>query len=309
MVPHEGAPEPAGPELAGPEPAASEPVGEAGVRLWLLGVRGSTPAPGPDFVVVGGNTSCVAVALDDGPPVLVLDAGTGLRRLTALLDSQPFRGTIALTHLHWDHVQGLPFVAAIDRPDARVRLLQPDQPELGDARAVLGRALSPPHFPIGPEGLRGDWSFEGLDVGTHALEGLTVTARTVAHKGGRTFGYRLDDGPRSVAYLPDHALVDPALGSDGPDRLAAALDLARGVDLLIHDAQFTQDEQAVARAYGHATVEAAVALAERAQARRLVLFHHGPDRTDAQVAALAAAIDSAVAVEVGTENTLIELSR
>ncbi len=112
-----------------------------------------------------------------------------------------------------------------------------------------------------------------------------------------------------MAYLPDHALVDPTLEPDGSGLVANALALAHGVDVLIHDAQFTQAGQAVAQAYGHATVEAAVALAERAEAHRLVLFHHGPDRTDAQVAALAAAIDSSVAVEVGTEDTLIDIPR
>jgi phosphoribosyl 1,2-cyclic phosphodiesterase len=96
------------------------------VRLTFCGVRGSTPAPGPDFVRYGGHTSCVAVAHDGAAPTLLLDAGTGVRRVTSLLAGQPFTGMILLTHLHWDHVQGLPFFRAGDRDDARVTLLLPD---------------------------------------------------------------------------------------------------------------------------------------------------------------------------------------
>jgi ribonuclease BN (tRNA processing enzyme) len=108
------------------------------VRLHFCGVRGSTPAPGAEFVRYGGNTSCVAVAHDNGaPPTLILDAGTGIRRVTALLAGQPFTGTILLTHLHWDHVQGLPFFRAGDREDATVRLLLPDQQDGTSAEAVL----------------------------------------------------------------------------------------------------------------------------------------------------------------------------
>ena len=92
------------------------------MRLHLCGVRGSTPAPGPDFVEIGGHTSCIAIARDeDAHPTLVLDAGTGLRTVTCLLGERPFDGTILLTHLHWDHTQGLPFFRAGDRPDAGVR--------------------------------------------------------------------------------------------------------------------------------------------------------------------------------------------
>jgi phosphoribosyl 1,2-cyclic phosphodiesterase len=280
------------------------------VRLTLLGVRGSTPAPGADFVAVGGNTSCVVVGPDQGPPRLVLDAGTGLRRLTAELGGAPFRGTILLTHLHWDHLQGLPFFAAGDRDDAQVRLLLPAQ---GDPVEVLGRALSPPHFPIGPGGLRGAWTFEGLAPGCQVIEGLAVTAAEVAHKGGLTFGYRVDDGHHAVAYLPDHALVDPVAARPDPGgRVANAVALARGADVLIHDAQFVAEERTVAVAYGHATVEAAVDLARHAQVRRLVLFHHGPDRTDRQVAAIAEqarrqAASGDLEIVVATEDTVIDL--
>ena len=125
------------------------------VRVHLCGVRGSTPAPGAEFVRYGGHTSCVAIAPGGAAPRLVLDAGTGLRQVTGLLRGEPYTGTIILTHLHWDHVHGLPFFTAGDRADARVTLLLPEQEEGAGAEEVLARGMSPPHFPIAPGGLRG----------------------------------------------------------------------------------------------------------------------------------------------------------
>jgi phosphoribosyl 1,2-cyclic phosphodiesterase len=272
----------------------------------FCGVRGSTPSPGPDFVRVGGNTACVAVARDDGPPALVLDAGTGLRRLARELDGAPFRGTILLTHLHWDHVQGLPFFDAGDRDDARVTLVIPAQ---GEAREVLARAMSPPHFPIGPEGLRGAWSFQSIEPGEHSFDGFAVRAAEVPHKGGRTFGYRVSDDNGSFAYLPDH---EPLAEGPGPDGLGArheaALALTKGVGVLVHGAQYTLDERAKAAAFGHATVDYALALARDAGVGRLVLFHHEPGRTDDQVEALASKLTSpALPVDAAVEGLEVEV--
>lgn len=257
------------------------------MNVWFCGVRGSTPAPGAAFVAVGGNTSCVAV----GPaevPTLILDAGTGIRAVAPLLDGAAFRGTILLSHLHWDHVHGLPFFSSADRPDARAHLVLP-RPSTADhwygdddvralsALDVLRRGMAPPHFPITPEGLDGDWSFEAIDEGAFELEGFRVTAREIPHKGGRTFGYRIDDGTASLAFLPDHQANAPGPWRAGVDALV------EGADLVVHDAQFLEPERHLADEYGHSTVADAVALAERAGAVRLALFHHSPTRTDEQV--------------------------
>jgi len=246
------------------------------VRLW--GVRGSRPTAGPEYVRYGGDTSCVAISRGGGPPSIVLDAGTGLSRLGAELAPAPFDGTILLTHLHWDHVYGIPFFPAGDRPDARVDLRIPAQ---GDAEAVLAGSMGPPHFPIRPSQLRGRWTFAGLEAGAHVIEGFTVLALDIPHAGGRTFGYRVSDGRASIAYLPDHGPV--AFGA-GPRGLGyyheAARELAEGVDLLIHDAQYTTEEFAERSHYGHSAIDYAIGLGEEAGARRVVLFHHDPDHTD-----------------------------
>lgn len=243
------------------------------MRLRYCGVRGSTAAPGAEYARTGGHTSCVLVwPTVDAAPSLILDAGTGIRSVTAQLAGEPFRGTILLSHLHWDHLQGLPFFAAGDREDAEVQLLMPEQGVPG--AALLDRAMSPPHFPIDSSGLRGRWTFDTVDEGTHEIEHCTVTTREIHHKGGRTFGYRVERDDVVLAYLPDHL----AAGS-GPRR-SAAVALARDADLLIHDAQFIAGEERVAADYGHATIDSAVALAQEAGARELALFHHSPSRTD-----------------------------
>lgn len=263
------------------------------MRLALLGVRGSTPAPGAEFVRYGGHTSCVAVLPDGpGPPTLLLDAGTGLRALPPLLGGAAFDGALVLTHLHWDHVQGLPFCPSLDRPDARVDVHLP-APDGVDPVALLARGMSPPHFPIGPDGLRGEWSFHASAQGfAHACADVigpaeapdsatTVTLARIGHR-GRTHGVRVESGGRSVAYLPDHS---PATAC--PQLLANAERLASGVDVLLHDAQFTAAERQLADSYGHATVDDALAFADRCGVRRLVLTHHAPDRTDDELDRLA----------------------
>jgi phosphoribosyl 1,2-cyclic phosphodiesterase len=277
------------------------------MRVHLLGVRGSTPTPGPAFSRYGGNTSCVAVEVDDRI-ALVLDAGTGLRGLTDLLGGEPFRGTLLLGHLHWDHTHGLPFCPAVDHPEAEVRVLAPSH----DGRPVdelIGRAMSPPAFPIEPAQLRGGWRWDAVTEGEHDVEGLRVLAREIPHKGGTTFGYRVSDGVRSFAYLSDHMPQALGPGRDGLGaRHDAAVALAGDVDLLIHDAQYVAEELPTRGAFGHAAAEYAVALGVAAGARRVLLFHHDPWRTDDEVDDVVARFAEApLPVSAAVEGTAIEL--
>jgi ribonuclease BN (tRNA processing enzyme) len=257
------------------------------VRVDVCGVRGSIEAPGAAFAGVGGNTSCLALAVDDGPPTLVLDAGSGIRSVTSLMGGRPFRGVILLTHLHWDHTHGLPFFAAADRVDAVVDLFLPAQGV--EATELLARMLSPPQFPIRPDGLRGRWRFAALEEGRSELGGFTVTAREIPHKGGRTFGYRVEADGASLAYLPDHCPTALGGGRDGLGVVHdAALALSRDVDLLVHDAQYTAAELPERARYGHAAAPYAIELAEAAGAKGVLLFHHDPCRTDDAIGAVVA---------------------
>ncbi len=257
------------------------------MRVWVLGCRGSTPAPGPATMRFGGHTSCLAVAADDGPPTLLLDAGTGLANLPGALDGRPFHGTVLLTHLHWDHTHGLPFSAATDHPDAAAALYLPEQGV--PAEALLARAMSPPHFPIGPGGLRGAWSFDGLEEGSLEAGSFEIVAREIPHKGGRTFGYRVTDpNGASLAYLPDHQPSRLGTGATGFGPLhEAARALTDGVDLLVHDAQYTADEFARMHDFGHSAIDYAVDLAQASAVGQLLAFHHAPTRTDTELDALA----------------------
>jgi phosphoribosyl 1,2-cyclic phosphodiesterase len=276
------------------------------VRVIVCGVRGSTPAPGQEFVRYGGHTSCVALALGAGLPTLVLDAGTGLQRLGAQLEGRTFNGTILLSHLHWDHTHGLPFFAAGDRQDAQVTLLMPAQ---GDPVNVLARAMSPPHFPIKPNELRGHWRFLGIQPGARSVEGFEVLAREIPHKGGLTYGYRVSDSRHSIAYLSDHSPIAMGAGPEGFGAYhPAALELARGVDLLIHDAQYTAEEFPQKASLGHSAIDYAIGLAGAARAKRVLLFHHDPPRTDDQLDAIMAALPKGpIPVEAAAEGSVIDL--
>jgi phosphoribosyl 1,2-cyclic phosphodiesterase len=254
------------------------------VRLRFLGVRGSTPVSGAEFVHVGGHTSCLAVSVAAELPTLVLDAGTGLQNLRAEFGARPFDGAVLLSHLHWDHVQGLPFLPALDRDDAHTLVAQPAQ---GDPVEVLGRAMSPPHFPITPDGLRGTWTHVALESGKHQFGAFEVLARDVEHKGGRAFGFRVQARDATFAYVPD------ALDANDD----AILELAADADVLVRGAPFVSTEAERAAEYGHGTAEAAAAIAARANVRRLVLTHHAPTRTDGEVFAIAARLHATAATE------------
>jgi len=278
------------------------------VRVELCGVRGSTPAPGIDFAGFGGHTSCVALGHGDAPPSLLLDAGTGIRAATALLDGGPFRGTLLLTHLHWDHMQGLPFFASADSESSEVELLVPAQADGGDAAQLLARAMSPPFFPARPEDLRGSWRFAAIEPGEHRIGGFTVVAAEIPHKGGRTFGYRISDRGATLTYMPDHCPTALGPGADGLGEYhEAALALAAGSDLLVHDAQLLLSELATDAPMGHSCGEYAVELARRAGCRAVLLFHHRPDRVDSALAALETRFTGSPPVAVARQGSTISL--
>lgn len=280
------------------------------LQIHFCGVRGSLPAAGLDYIRYGGHTSCLALVPDGASaPSLILDAGTGVQLASKLLAGAPFDGTILLSHLHWDHTMGLPFFAAGDREDARVSVLLPEQESGADAAAVLGGLMKPPYFPVGPMELRGRWSCQAIALGEREIEGFEVLTREVPHKGGRTFGYRVSDGHSTLAYVPDHNPTALGPGEDGFGVYhAAVLELARDVDVLVHDAQLLPHELAAEGDFGHAVADYPVGLGERAGARSVALFHHRLDRTDDALDALAQRLDRDVpAVSVATEGVVLHL--
>ena len=242
--------------------------------VTFYGVRGSTPCAGPETKVYGGNTSCVAVERASGAPLL-LDLGTGLRYFgNTLRPDTGFRGTALITHLHWDHVQGLPFFSPILREGSHLDVYGPhnDACSLEDS---IRRFVSPPLFPIELETLPGSIVMHECADEELELEGLEVTVRSVPHL-GPTNGYRISNGSASIAYVSDHQ--QPL---DGGSVVAdSVLELAAGVDLLIHDAQYTASEFADRSNWGHCSVDYACQVAQQAGAKRLALFHHDPGHSD-----------------------------
>jgi ribonuclease BN (tRNA processing enzyme) len=269
------------------------------VQLTFLGVRGSLPVSSPNVARYGGNSTCIAVSTSaDAPPTLLLDAGSGLAKASRLLDGEPYVGSILLSHLHWDHVMGVPFFFAGDRANSRVDMFLPAQ-DGRDGLALMSQFMSPPAFPITPEGLAGDWTFSAVEPGTFETDGFQVTATEITHKGGRTYGYRIEREGASIGFAPDHA---PALGVS-----AHTIETLAEVDVLVHDAQFLEAERDRADSFGHATVADAVAFAEEVQARHLVLFHHGPFRSDDALDHIIDEADTFIPVTIAREGMILSV--
>lgn len=245
---------------------------QAGVNVSFFGVRGSTPCHCASMLRYGGNTSCVVVEADGSEPI-ILDAGTGLRYYGLASGNQPFLGTVLLTHLHWDHIQGLPFFPQFLQPQSQTTIYGPPELDQTFFQALRG-FISPPYFPICIDELPGNVVIKDLWDTTTSEGSATITARSVPHT-GRTNGYRLDINGASVAYIPDHQQPeDPMFVDEG------VLELVDGVDLLIHDAQYTDDLFSQRSDWGHCTPAYAVRVAEAAGAKKLAMFHHDPLHDD-----------------------------
>ena len=248
------------------------------MRVTLFGTRGSLAAPGPETVRYGGNTSAVEVLGNDGT-TLVLDAGTGIRRLGTQIAPDVARVDILLTHLHMDHIQGLGFFAPLYCPEIAVHIWGPASSthRLG---ARLSRYLSPPLFPIHLRDLP-NATCHDVPCPAFAIGPFQIDTALVCHP-DPTVGYRIEAEGKVLAYLPDH---EPALGFDGgrwrEPQWTSGYDLAHGADLLIHDAQYTDEEYENRVGWGHSTHRHALEFAAHTGARNLVLFHHDPSHDDA----------------------------
>lgn len=292
------------------------------------GARGSCPCSGPELSRYGGATACVSVDPGDGRPPVVFDLGTGSRGLGEDLVARllPKAATIGappepvdrsdrpghllalaclLTHLHFDHVQGLPFFLPALREEVRLDIYAPPQGTPG-LEEVLSSFICPPYFPVRLSELPAELFLHEVEDGSRIElgDGLEVLARQLPHL-GPTLGYRLEAPGCVVAYLSDHQAPRVRRGGAIPE---AALELAAGADLLIHDAQYTSEEFTSKAHWGHSTISYAVEVAGAAGAKRLALFHHDPthddtllDRLGEEATALAAgAFDVVVAAEGGS---------
>jgi phosphoribosyl 1,2-cyclic phosphodiesterase len=254
------------------------------MKVTIWGSRGSIACAGADTIRYGGNTSSVQVDGPDGS-VIVLDAGTGVRMAGAALarDGRPVH--VLLTHLHMDHIQGLGFFRPLFDPGREIHIWGPPS-TTQDLRTRLTRYLSPPLFPVRIRDVEADLELHDVPIEPWRIGGFDIAAASIIHP-GPTVGYRIAANGSALAYLPDH---EPALGglSSGP-AWTSGFDLMRGVDVLLHDGQYTEAEYAERMGWGHSTAEHAIALADLAGVDRLVLFHHDPEHDDPTIDSMVAA--------------------
>ncbi|MBL7775692.1 MAG: MBL fold metallo-hydrolase [Saprospiraceae bacterium] len=254
------------------------------MKVTIWGTRGSLPAPSPENNHFGGNTSCVQVM--QGDTCLILDAGSGIRRLGDAFPAGISKIDILLTHLHMDHIMGLGFFLPLYQRSMEVTIWGPTST---NERLLtrLQRYLSPPLFPIRLQDLPCQPRIREIDHSKFQIGPFQIRSAYVCHP-GPTVGYRICTDQSTVTYMPDH---EPALGSAHfplEPEWTSGYELAHAADLLLHDAQYTRDEYAPRVGWGHSSMEDALKFAELAKVKKLLLFHHDPSHTDARLRQLLA---------------------
>lgn len=245
-------------------------------KCWIWGARGTGPTPAADHLAYGGNTSCVAVELDDGEHI-ILDCGSGLVSLGSSLAARKGATVgafhVFISHYHFDHIEGLPRFLPLYDPNSRITIYGADS--VGKSvREILESYMRPPYFPVSLEAVPSRLDYCRVESSkVHVIGDVTVRSLPVNHPDGCQ-SFRLDHGRHSIVYATDHEHGDPSMDQ-------ALVEFTRGVDYLIYDATYQPAEyEELRRGWGHSTWYAAVQLALTAGVGTLVLFHHHPEHTD-----------------------------
>lgn len=250
-----------------------------GSGVTFYGVRGSSPFSAPTHVGFGGNTCCAVIDIPDENPI-ILDMGSGLFAYARALGDCALEATVLLTHLHWDHVAGLPFFAPVLCPGGTLDIYGPPDEGMTLEQAI-NTLIKPPFFPVTIADFAGELRIRDLWCDDLEVSTAKVWARPVPHTSA-TSGYRVEVGGKTVVYIPDHQ--QPI---DDPTRVAdSVLELCDGADLLIHDGQYPQALFEKRAHWGHSTPDYAVEVARQAGVSTLALFSHDPLHTDEQLTAI-----------------------
>jgi len=248
------------------------------MRATIWGCRGSLATPGPETVRYGGNTSCVQVMLDDGT-LIILDAGTGIRRLGMVSEvAEATTVHLLLTHLHLDHLEGLGFFFPLWVKGVEFHIWGPASP-MKSLEQRIARYLSPPLFPVHIKDVPSTLTLHDAPDGEFEIGSARVLAQPVAHA-GPAVGYRIMEGGRSLAYIPDHEPVRGMSLREIDPSWISGFSVAHGADVLLHDSQYSEAEYPDKVGWGHSSIAHVVEFAQVTGAGRLVLFHHDPLHTD-----------------------------
>ncbi|MCP4389109.1 MAG: MBL fold metallo-hydrolase [Gammaproteobacteria bacterium] len=247
--------------------------------ITFYGVRGSTAAPGPQTAKYGGNTSCVHIELDTGHD-LILDAGTGIRLLGRKLAKKSTPANILLSHGHWDHIQGYPFFDPIYQRDRDIHVYI----SIESGRKLLSKLfeqMDGTHFPVKAADLPSNnfSKFKGIESELYEREGIQVVQQKLNHPGGGV-AYKIIENGVNCAYVTDNELDPPNKPVTNYDQWVSYL---HGVDVLIHDAQYTEDDMPHKHGWGHSLISQVRQLATDAKVGTLMMFHHDPDRSDSEL--------------------------
>ncbi len=258
------------------------------IKFW--GVRGSIASPGKFTAVYGGNTSCIEVRFNDNS-FIIIDAGTGIRNLGKMLIEQiktKIKTKIFLTHTHWDHIQGFPFFLPAYVKNNEFEVYGPTNYSHTLEEIVAGQ-MKKIYFPLKLEELEAKFFFFELEETVKEFDDFKISTVYLNHP-IFTLGYRIETADKVLVTIYDHEKTDnmfnvPWLKTDGqisPEELRQKkiLDLMRDADLVIHDSQFTEEEYKTKIGWGHSTYEYAIKNAVSANIKKLVFFHHDPDRHD-----------------------------
>ena len=251
------------------------------IRFW--GTRGSIAVPGEDTTMYGGNTTCLEITLQSGKKVII-DAGTGIRPLGQKLASENKKVDIHLlvTHIHWDHIIGFPFFAPIHNPSSKL-LIDGYHTCMKGLRYTFDNKMGDGFFPVQFDDLRAEIKYlETLKDGKLEIDGTVVDSVPLQHPQGG-LGFRFREGEKTLVFITDNELRKDAWIGRTPKEYA---EFCRDADILIHDCQYTPQEIDERRGWGHSDYNAVLDLALEAEVKKLVLFHHDPTRTDAEVTAI-----------------------